>query len=66
MCDCPCCVVIGPTPEQQQKKILENLEDATQWVIEVCKQWGTELSTAYKVAGAFSEGIEAERRKVTT
>lgn len=33
------------------------------WVVQTCLLFGSEVSTAYKVAAAFVEGLEQERLK---
>ncbi len=47
-------------PDEDRQKALRELGD---WVISTCLLFGAELSTAYKVAAAFVEGLENSYRR---
>ncbi len=47
-------------PDEDRQKALFELGT---WVVMTCRLFGAELSTAYKVAAAFVEGLENSYRK---
>ena len=38
------------------------LEEVAQWVVDTCLMFGSEVSTAYKVSGAFIAALEKQKR----
>lgn len=52
-----------PDERADEQRYLDTAElnKWAKWVVETCLTFGTSVSTAYKVAGLFVEGLERDR-----